>query len=231
MTARARSPAEQPMTTPLPRVAGAPARWRRSSEPKTTARATYASTNSKRLGPTVPRTPRTSMAAVAPVTTKAATGAAANMRRAVSMGERLTTALRRIGALAELFDEALELAQVAAFVDAVAVDAVLGDDRVPGVPIRTRLGIEPVDVPGPLPQLLHDPRLGGVVVVPGVAEEDHRALRRHLGPPPVPEDLKSVAVVGVPVDPDDVGLGVHPVHGLVDVVGALEEAGHLVDAV
>ena len=33
------------------------------------------------------------------------------------------------------------------------------------------------------------------------------------------------------VDPDDVGLRVHPVDRLVDVLGGLEEAGHLVDPV
>ena len=47
-------------------------------------------------------------------------------------------------------DEALELAQVATLVDAVAVDGVVGDDRVAGVPVPTRLRVEPVDVAGSL---------------------------------------------------------------------------------
>ena len=47
----------------------------------------------------------------------------------------------------------------------------------------------------------------------------------------LPEHLEGVAVVGVAVDPDHVGLGVDPVHGLGDVLDALEEAGDLVDAV
>src|SRR3546814_3859099 len=35
----------------------------------------------------------------------------------------------------------------------------------------------------------------------------------------------------LPVDPHDVGLGVHPVHGLGDVVDPLEHVGDLVDAI
>ena len=49
--------------------------------------------------------------------------------------------------------------------------------------------------------------------------------------PALPEHLEGVAVVGVAVDPDHVGLGVDPVDGLGDVLDALEEAGDLVDAV
>ena len=47
----------------------------------------------------------------------------------------------------------------------------------------------------------------------------------------LPEHLEGVAVVGVAVDPHDVGLGVDPVDRLGDVLGALEEVGDLVDAV
>ena len=47
----------------------------------------------------------------------------------------------------------------------------------------------------------------------------------------LPEHLEGVAVVGVAVDPHDVGLGVDPVDGLADVLDALEEPGDLVDAV
>ena len=70
-----------------------------------------------------------------------------------------------------------------------------------------------------------------MVVVPGVAEDDHRGLGADLAAVRVPEHLEGVAVVGVAVDPDHVGLGVDPVHGLADVLDALEEAGDLVDAV
>ena len=40
-----------------------------------------------------------------------------------------------------------------------------------------------------------------------------------------------MAVVGVTVDPDHVGFGVHPVDRLGDVVDALEVVGHLVEPV
>ena len=70
-----------------------------------------------------------------------------------------------------------------------------------------------------------------MVVVAGVAQDEHGRLGPDLLAPLLPEHLEGVAVVGVAVDPDHVGLGVDPVHGLADVLDALEEAGHLVDAV
>src|SRR5947209_8087752 len=179
--------------------------------------------STRRLGPNDPCWPRTSTAAVAPVATRPAKGAGASTR--------LTVVTVITMALSELLDEALELPQVAALVDAVAMDAVLGDDGVAGVPVAPWLGVQPIDVAGPVAQLFHDPRLGRVVVVAGVAQEDHRALGRDLGAPLVPEDLEGVAIVGVAVDPDDVGFGVHAVHRLIDVLGALEEPGDLVDPV
>ena len=45
------------------------------------------------------------------------------------------------------------------------------------------------------------------------------------------EYLEGVPIVGVAVDPHDVGLGVDPVHRLRDVVGFLEEPRDLIDAV
>src|SRR6476620_7519997 len=68
----------------------------------------------------------------------------------------------------QVVDESLELAEVAALEHAVAVDAVVPDDRVTGVPVRLRLGVEPVDVAGPVLDLLDHPGLRGVVVVPRV---------------------------------------------------------------
>src|SRR5207247_3126523 len=88
--------------------------------------------------------------------------------------------------------ELLQLAQVAALVDAVAVDAVLADDGVAGIPVGPGLGIEPVEVPRLLVQFLQDPGLRRVVVVASVAEEDHRRLRRDLAPPARPEGLEGV---------------------------------------
>jgi hypothetical protein len=70
-----------------------------------------------------------------------------------------------------------------------------------------------------------------VVVVARVAEQDDRRLGRDLEVVPLVEDLERVPVVGVAVDPDDVGVGVDPLDGLRDVVGLLEEARDLVDAV
>ena len=70
-----------------------------------------------------------------------------------------------------------------------------------------------------------------MVVVPRVAEDHHRRLRADLLALALPEDLEGVAVVGVAVDPHDVGLGVDAVDRLADVLDALEHPGHLVDAV
>ncbi len=79
--------------------------------------------------------------------------------------------------------------------------------------------------------LLDDPALAGVIVVAGVAQDDHGALGADLPARTLPERLEGVPVVAVPIHPDHVGLGVDPVDGLHDVVGALEQVGHLVDAV
>src|SRR5262249_38697017 len=56
-------------------------------------------------------------------------------------------------------DELLELAEVAALVDAVAVDPELRDDRVARVPVAPGLGIEPVQMTGSLLELLEHPVL------------------------------------------------------------------------
>src|SRR5690348_15548301 len=74
----------------------------------------------------------------------------------------------------QLLHERLELAQVAALVDAVGVHAVLADDRVARVPVAARLGVQPVDVAGLVAHLPDDPALRGVVVVPRVAEQEDR---------------------------------------------------------
>src|SRR4051794_10782058 len=86
----------------------------------------------------------------------------------------------RWSALGDGADELGELAQVATLEDAVAVLAVLGHDRVAGVPVAARLGVEPVDVPTALAHLVDDPGLRRVVVVARVAQEDDRRLRRDL---------------------------------------------------
>ena len=122
-------------------------------------------------------------------------------------------------------DEALELAEVAALPDAVAVGAVLADDRVAGVPVRAGLGVEPVRRGAPSCASPPRPRSwrrgsccgrrpAGCTVVFG----------RDVAGVLLPERLERVPVVGVPVDPDDVGLGVDPVDGLGDVLDALEVA-------
>ena len=93
---------------------------------------------------------------------------------------------RRVLGSGQLLDEGLELAQVAALVDAVGVGAVLADDRVAGVPVRARLGVEPVDVAGLVAHLLHHPGLRGVVVVAGVAEQQDGRLRPDVLAPLAP---------------------------------------------
>src|ERR671910_225976 len=133
--------------------------------------------------------------------------------------------------LHQVVHEPLELAEVAALEGAVAEGGVLADDRVARVPVAAGLGVEPVDVAGAVLHLLYHPRLGGVGVVAGVAQQQHGGLGADLPAPALPELLEGMAVVAVAVDPDDVGLGVDPVDRLPDVLDALEHAGHLVDAV
>jgi hypothetical protein len=58
-----------------------------------------------------------------------------------------------------------------------------------------------------------------VIVVACVTQDEDGGLRGDLAAEAVPEGLQRVAVVGVAVDPDDVGLGVDLVDGLVDVDG------------
>src|SRR5216683_4724816 len=103
--------------------------------------------------------------------------------------------------------EALELLEVAALEGAVAEGGVLRDDRVARVPVGAGLGVEPVHVAGAGAQLLDHPRLRGVVVVAGVAQQQHGALGPDIAAPALPESLEGVPVVRVAVDPDDVGLG------------------------
>src|SRR5438105_3752783 len=83
---------------------------------------------------------------------------------------------RRLRNSVEQADEVFKLPEIAALIDTVAVGAVLAHDRVAGVPVGARLGVEPIHVARPLVHLVDDPRLGGVVVVPGVAQQQHRRL-------------------------------------------------------
>src|SRR5262249_29806243 len=102
-------------------------------------------------------------------------------------------------------DELLELAEGAALVRAGAVDPELGDDRIASVPVATGLGVEPVEMAGALLELLEHPVLRRVVVVARVAEQDDRRLGCHLLVVVLVEHLEGVPVVGVTVDPYDVG--------------------------
>src|SRR5579872_7548703 len=97
----------------------------------------------------------------------------------------------------EVLDEALELAEVAALVDAVAELRVVLDDGVAAPPVRAGLGVEPVDAPGPVRDLLQHPALGRVVVGTGVSEHEDARLRADLAAPALPEDREGVPVVRV----------------------------------
>ena len=152
-------------------------------------------------------------------------------RRAIWLEDGLTRDLSRTNSH-QVLDEAFELAEVADFEDAVAVDAVLGDDGVAGVPVGAGLGVEPEHFAGPVLDLLEDPGLGGVVVVAGVTpgsspwswgrrlsrsapRTPRRRGRSRSGRPPTPTSASAFT----------------PVDGLADVVHPFEEAGHLVEAV
>ena len=61
-----------------------------------------------------------------------------------------------------------------------------------------------------------------MVVVARVAEQQHRRLRADLLAAALPEHLERVAVVGMPVDPHDVGFGVDPVDRVGDVLDSVK---------
>ena len=79
--------------------------------------------------------------------------------------------------------------------------------------------------------LLDHPRLRRVIVVASVPEQQDRRLGVDVLAISLPEHLERVPVVAVAVDPDDVCLRVDPMDRLADVLGGLEVARHLVDAV
>ena len=67
-----------------------------------------------------------------------------------------------------------------------------------------------------------------MVVVPGIAKDQDRGLGPDLLAILLPEHPEGVAVIGVPVDPDHIGLGIDSMHGLPNVLHSLKKAGHLV---
>ena len=70
-----------------------------------------------------------------------------------------------------------------------------------------------------------------MIVIAGITEDQHGGLRANVFAVVVPEDFERVAVVGVTVYPHDIGFAVDPMDGFGDVVGLLEELGHLVESV
>ena len=84
---------------------------------------------------------------------------------------------------------------------------------------------------GALAHFANHPTLRGVVVVSRIAEKEHGRLRADIFAVLLPENLESVAVIAVTVDPHDVGFGVHAMDRLGDVFGGLEVFGDLVEAV
>ena len=70
-----------------------------------------------------------------------------------------------------------------------------------------------------------------MVVVSGIAQHDDSGLGPDLGPPPVPERLQGVSVIGVTIHPHHVCLSVDPVYCCTNVLYALKEPGDLVNAV
>ena len=110
------------------------------------------------------------------------------------------------------------------------VPRVAGGDGVAGVPELDRFGVQPVDVAGALGEVLQHPGVGLPVVVAGVAEDDDGGARGDVAGVVGVELLEAVAVVGVAVEPDELGLDHHPLDRL-GGVALVEQAGHLVEGV
>src|SRR5690606_14131439 len=116
--------------------------------------------------------PRSSSGSPGPTSTPRSADRRGRRRRAAGAG----AAEPARGRSGQQVHEALELAEVAALVHAVAARCVPPDVRVAGVPVALRLGVEEVEVSCPLAELLKLPALRGLVVVPRVGEQDGRRL-------------------------------------------------------
>src|SRR5215207_8904420 len=99
----------------------------------------------------------------------------------------------------DLVDAGDQLAQVADLEHLVAVGGVGAHDRVGGVPLVPRLGVEPVEVAGPFAQAAEDLQAGVAVIVAGVAHDQEGAAPVEVGAVALLEGGEDVAVVGMAV--------------------------------
>ena len=70
-----------------------------------------------------------------------------------------------------------------------------------------------------------------MIIVSSIAQNQHRGFRPYLASVLFPEHFECVAVVGMPIDPDNISFGIHAVNGDTDVLNTLEEASDLIDTV
>ena len=137
---------------------------------------------------------------------------------------------RRLLQVRDRVHEHLELLGRPALEDAVAEGLVGGHDRVAVVPVEARLGVDPEGAAGALGHLRQHLGVRLAAVGAGVAEDDHRRARVEVVHDLVEELQPDAAVVGVAGHVGDAGVGGDLARHRLERPLALEDVGHLGDA-
>ncbi|CAB4584911.1 unannotated protein [freshwater metagenome] len=70
-----------------------------------------------------------------------------------------------------------------------------------------------------------------MVVVTSIAKNENCGLRSDFTTVLFPKDLECVAVIGMAIDPNDIGLGIHPMNRNADVLDALEILRYFIEPI
>ena len=70
-----------------------------------------------------------------------------------------------------------------------------------------------------------------MIVIASVTEQQHRRFRTDVLAVALPKHFERMAIIGVPIDPHHVGLGVDAMNRLGDVFSGLEVIGDFIDAI
>ena len=80
------------------------------------------------------------------------------------------------------------------------MDAIVTDDRVSGVPVRLRFGVQPVDVAGLLAHLFDDPRLSRRIDIPVGTDDKKLGLRADHASVALLEHFGGMSAISVSLD-------------------------------
>jgi hypothetical protein len=129
----------------------------------------------------------------------------------------------------DCLDCLFQLLEVAALEDLVAVLSVNAHDAVLLVPLLLRLRIEPKDPADVVPDLLQKFAVVRIAVIPGIPQDDHRALRGNGGKVFIHKHGKDPAVVGK-TGKGEISVGESLINRLFDSVPQ-EVVGNLIDGI